>query len=72
MTASANSVPPPSSATEAVEQALTGHRRDWRSVVFELALLASLLIALGILVWLITDIFLRALPSSRSAASRSS
>ena len=62
MTASANSVPPPSSATEAVEQALTGHRRDWRSVVFELALLASLLIALGVLVWLITDIFLRALP----------
>ena len=39
-----------------------GHRRDWRSVVFEVALLLSLLIALGVLVWLITDIFMRALP----------
>ena len=52
----------PQSATEAVERALMGHRQDWRSVLFELALLAALLIALGILVWLITDIFLRALP----------
>ncbi len=39
-----------------------GHRRDWRSVVFELALLVSLLLAVGVLVWLITDIFIRALP----------
>jgi len=53
---------PPRSATEAVEQALTGHRRDWRSVVFELAMLLSLFIALGVLVWLVTDIFMRALP----------
>jgi phosphate transport system permease protein len=53
---------PPQSATEAVEQALMGRRQDWRSVAFELALLASLLIALGVLIWLITDIFLRALP----------
>ena len=62
MTAESRPLPPPQSATEAVEQALTGHRRDWRSVVFELALVASLLIALGVLVWLITDIFIRALP----------
>jgi phosphate transport system permease protein len=62
MTAETRPLPPPQSATEAVEQALTGHRRDWRSVVFELALVASLLIALGVLVWLITDIFIRALP----------
>jgi phosphate transport system permease protein len=54
--------PPPGSATEAVEQALTGRKRDWRSAVFELALLLSLLISLGILVWLITDIFIKALP----------
>ena len=39
-----------------------GRRRDWRSVVFELALLVSLLLAVGVLVWLITDIFIRALP----------
>jgi phosphate transport system permease protein len=45
-----------------VEQAIMGHRRDWRSVVFELALLVSLLLAVGVLVWLITDIFMRALP----------
>ncbi len=62
MTAETRPLPPPRSATEAVEQALTGHRRDWRSVVFELALVASLLVALGVLVWLITDIFIRALP----------
>jgi phosphate transport system permease protein len=62
MAAETRPLPPPQSATEAVEQALTGHRRDWRSVVFELALVASLLIALGVLVWLITDIFIRALP----------
>jgi phosphate transport system permease protein len=53
---------PPGSATEAVEQAIMGHKRDWRSTVFELALLLSLFIALGVLVWLITDIFIKALP----------
>jgi phosphate transport system permease protein len=62
MTAETRPVRPPQSATEAVEQAIMGHRRDWRSMVFELALLASLLIALGVLVWLVSDIFLRALP----------
>lgn len=62
MTAETRRVPPPQSATEAVQQAIMGHKRDWRSVVFELALLASLLIALGVLVWLIADIFVRALP----------
>jgi phosphate transport system permease protein len=45
-----------------VEQAIMGRRRDWRSTLFELALLLSLLIALGVLVWLITDIFIKALP----------
>jgi len=53
---------PPRSATEAVEQAIMGRRRDWRSVVFELALLLALLVALGVLVWLVSDIFIRALP----------
>lgn len=62
MTATAQPLQPPQSAAEAVEQALMGHKRDIRSVVFEVALLASLLIALGVLVWLLTDIFLRALP----------
>ena len=62
MTATAQPFPPPLSATEAVEQALMGKQRDWRSTAFELALLASLLMALGILIWLLTDIFLRAVP----------
>lgn len=62
MTADTRSFGPPQSATEAVEQAIMGRRRDWRSTVFELALLASLFIALGVLVWLIADIFVRALP----------
>jgi phosphate transport system permease protein len=53
---------PPSSTTEAVEQALMGRQRDWRSTVFELLMLLSLFIALGVLIWLITDIFIRALP----------
>jgi phosphate transport system permease protein len=48
--------------TEAVERALRGGRLDWRSVVFELALLVSLLVAVGVLVWLIADIFVKALP----------
>jgi phosphate transport system permease protein len=62
MTAETRPFQPPQSATEAVQQAIMGRRRDWRSVLFELALVASLLIALGVLVWLISDIFLRALP----------
>ena len=62
MTAESRPLPPPQSATEAVEQAIMGRTRDWRSVVFELALLTSLFIALGVLVWLIADIFVRALP----------
>ena len=62
MTSRTRGTSPPYSATEAVEQAIMGRRRDWRSVVFELALLASLLIAVGVLVWLIADIFVKALP----------
>ncbi len=62
MAAGTPPVRPPQSATEAVEQAIMGHKRDWRSTLFELALLVSLLIALGVLVWLITDIFIKALP----------
>ncbi|CAN5635496.1 phosphate ABC transporter permease PstA [soil metagenome] len=62
MAATSQALRPPQSATEAVEQAIMGRRSDWRSVAFEVALLVSLLIAVGILVWLITDILLRALP----------
>jgi phosphate transport system permease protein len=65
MTAETGPVRAPQSATEAVEQAIMGHKRDWRSTLFELALLLSLLIALGVLVWLITDIFIKALPVFR-------
>ena len=62
MTAPSETLRPPTSATEAVERAIMGQRRDWRSIAFEAALLASLLIALGVLVWLIGDILIRALP----------
>ncbi|CAN5516339.1 phosphate ABC transporter permease PstA [soil metagenome] len=62
MAATSQALRPPQSATEAVEQAIMGRRSDWRSVAFEVALLVSLLIAVGILVWLITEILLRALP----------
>ena len=62
MTASADSVPPPSSATEKAEWGQLRHKRDWRSVVFELALLVSLLLAVGVLVWLITYMLVRLLP----------
>ncbi|MFV2065136.1 MAG: phosphate ABC transporter permease PstA, partial [Chloroflexota bacterium] len=62
MGASSQRTTAPQTASEAVERALKGHRRDWRSVIFELALLLSLFIAVGILVWLISDIFLKAWP----------
>jgi len=62
MTAKTQPMGPPQSATEAVEQAIMGHKRDWRSTLFELVLLFSLLIAVGVLVWLITDISIKALP----------
>jgi phosphate transport system permease protein len=62
VTATPQAYGPPQSATEAVEQAIMGRRRDWRSVLFELAMLLALFIALGVLVWLVTDIFIRALP----------
>ncbi len=65
MTAQTRPLGPPQSATEAVEQAIMGHRRDWRSTLFELTLLLSLLIALGVLVWLVSDIFIKALPVFR-------
>ena len=62
MTLRSRGASPPQSATESVEQAIMGRSRDWRSVAFELALLLSLLIAVGVLVWLIADIFVKALP----------
>lgn len=47
--------------SEAVRRALEG-RRDRRSLVFELFLMGSLLISLGVLLWLLTDILLRSMP----------
>jgi phosphate transport system permease protein len=46
---------------EAVRRALQG-QRDRGSVVFEAFLISSLLIALGVLVWLLVDIFARSMP----------
>jgi phosphate transport system permease protein len=53
---------PTVSTREAVEQRLRGGRADLRGVLLQVALLASLLIALGILLVLVGDIVGRALP----------
>ena len=46
----------------AVEEALRGRRRPWGEYVFQVLLLTALLIAMGFLVWLLSDIFMRSLP----------
>lgn len=46
---------------EAVRRALEG-KRDRGSVIFEAFLISSLLIALGVLLWLLVDIFIRSMP----------
>jgi phosphate transport system permease protein len=52
-----------SSATKAeVERALTGQKRSWSEWAFEGFLFLSLIVALGVLVWLIGDILLRSMP----------
>jgi phosphate transport system permease protein len=55
-------VPRPSAATEAVERRLRGGGIDVRSVVVEVLLLLSLAISLGVLLVLLADILIRALP----------
>ena len=52
----------PSAATEAVEQRLRGQGVDRTSLVVEAALLLSLVVALGVLLVLLADILVRALP----------
>ncbi len=46
----------------AVERALLGHKRPVGEWVFQGFLLLSLVIALGVLLWLLTDVFVRSLP----------
>jgi phosphate transport system permease protein len=46
----------------AVERALTGQRRPTGEYVFQGLLFLALLIALGFLVWLLVDIFIRSMP----------
>jgi phosphate transport system permease protein len=46
----------------AVQRALTGQRRPVGEYAFQALLFASLIIALGVLVWLLVDIFMRSLP----------
>jgi phosphate transport system permease protein len=46
----------------AVERALQGHTRPWGEYAFQGLLFTALLIALGFLLWLIGDIFIRSLP----------
>jgi phosphate transport system permease protein len=48
--------------SEAVRRALEGRGADWRSRAFEMFLLASLVIALFFLVWLLTSTFVKSLP----------
>jgi phosphate transport system permease protein len=51
-----------SATTAAVERALLGQTRPIGEYVFQGLLFVSLIIALGFLVWLLTDIFMRSLP----------
>jgi len=46
----------------AVERALKGQSRPRGEVLFEGFLFVSLIIALGVLIWLLTDVFLRSIP----------
>jgi phosphate transport system permease protein len=55
-------IPRPSAATEAVERRLRGGGLDVRSVVVEGLLLLSLAVSLGVLLVLLADIVIRALP----------
>ena len=55
----------PSATTVAVERALRGRRADWRGVVFQGALLATLLTALVILAVLIGDVIRIGMPVFR-------
>jgi phosphate transport system permease protein len=55
-------IPRRSATTEAVERRLRGHGVDRTSLVVEAALLLSLLVALGVLLVLLADILVRALP----------
>jgi phosphate transport system permease protein len=50
-----------SETQEAVRRALTG-KRDRGSLIFEALLVSSLVIALGVLLWLLVDIFARSMP----------
>jgi phosphate transport system permease protein len=47
---------------EAVRRAIEGGRRDRAGILFEALLIASLVISLAVLVWLLTDILLRSMP----------
>jgi phosphate transport system permease protein len=51
-----------SATTEAVRAALTGKGRSPGELVFQAFLVLSLVVALGVLVWLLLDIFIKSLP----------
>ena len=46
----------------AVQRALLGQTRPWGEYVFQALLLAALLVSLAILLWLLSDVFVRSLP----------
>jgi phosphate transport system permease protein len=60
-----------SATTEAVSAALTGRGTPRSEMVFQGLLVLSLLIAMGVLVWLLVDIFMKSLPvwQTRGVAS---
>jgi phosphate transport system permease protein len=51
-----------SATTEAVRAALTGRGTPRSEMLFQILLVLSLVIALGVLVWLLLDIFVKSLP----------
>jgi phosphate transport system permease protein len=46
----------------AVQQALLGQRRPWGEYLFHGLLLSALLLALAVLLWLLSDVFVRSIP----------
>lgn len=63
------SIVAPEATTEAVRAALSGRRLDWRGALFRLLLLGSLLFALLVLLVLLVDVMLSALPVFQSRGS---
>ena len=51
-----------SATSAAVARALSGHSRPWSEWIFQGLLFGALVIALGFLLWLLSDVFIRSVP----------